>query len=401
MIQFLSLPISLLIIVLVVMKRVNYGLALLIGTVSLGILSGLSPQQFLDAFMTAFMDITTYDLALIISLIPILAYSMKETGMVDELIESVKRTLSSRAVLMFIPALMGALPMIGGALMSAPLIDKEADKLKLDGKEKSYINLWFRHWIYFIYPLYSPMILLAKLTDITIYSLISIQILPMFFYLLIGYLFAIRRIKDNKVKSEQRHSENLFSILVNISPILLVMLINLTIGVMVISLTIGIIYVFLVKKVMPLKIAFILKNGFNWKLPFAILGVMCFRNMVESSGAILAILPYIQATGLPIDILLIVISWIIGLTTAMPTAGIAIIVPIAMTFGKLNLILASTLYLTMNFAYLMSPLHLCMVLTLEHFKSRLQDVYQKLIPSALISYIFFLFTILFLHYIPL
>ena len=144
MIQFLSLPISLLIIVLVVMKRVNYGLALLIGTVSLGILSGLSPQQFLDAFTTAFMDITMYDLALIISLIPILAYSMKETGMVDELIESVKRTLSSRAVLMFIPALMGALPMIGGALMSAPLIDKEADKLKLDGKEKSYINLWFK-----------------------------------------------------------------------------------------------------------------------------------------------------------------------------------------------------------------------------------------------------------------
>ena len=130
------------------------------------------------------MDITTYELALVVSLIPILAYFMKEVGMIDNLIESVRRIISGRAVLMILPALMGLLPMPGGALISAPLIDNEARRLKLTEEKKSFVNVWFRHWVFFIYPLSSSLILMARLTGISIYSLIMIQVFPTFLYLL-------------------------------------------------------------------------------------------------------------------------------------------------------------------------------------------------------------------------
>ncbi len=373
------------------MKRVHYGLALLIGTVTLGLFSGLSPQQFADVFSSALTDITTLDLILIVSLIPILAHCMKETGMLDNLIKSVKGVLSSRAVLMFLPAVMGALPMPGGALLSAPLIDDEAKRLNLSGEETGFINVWFRHWIFFIYPLSSSLILAASLTGVSLYSLIIIQFIPLLLYLLLGYLVSIRKIEDDRESEKHRDAKTILSILVNMSPIVLVVLLNI-IGVdMAAALAIGVAFVLVMNRVKPRIAALLLRRGFDWRLPFAIIGVMCFRYMMETSGAVSTVLPYIEATGLPTTLLLIAIAWTVGLATAMPTAGIGIIIPMAMVMaGNLTPILTSVIYLTMIFSYLISPMHLCLILTVEYYKTRLHTVYQRLIPTAVAAYLAFL-----------
>lgn len=391
LIQALGLLVSFAIIVVVIMKRVNYGLALLIGTVTLGIFSQLSLQQFMDVFITALTDTATYNLALIVSLIPILAHCMRETGMMDRLIMSVKKVLSSRAVLMILPALMGALPMPGGALLSAPLIDDEAERLKLTGEERSFINVWFRHWIFFIYPISSALILLESLTGINLYSLILIQVLPALFYLLLGYFISVHRIENDKTENERRRDAKTFlSIFRNMSPILLAVLLS-GLGVhMAIALTAGIILTLLLSRVKIRNAAVLLRRGFDWRLPFAIIGVMCFRCMIEYSEAVSAILPYIAAVKLPTILLLLIIAWTVGLATAMPTAGIAIIFPIAAIMVNLTPILTSLLYLTMVFSYLISPIHLCLILTVEYYKSNLRNVYRKLIPAAMTTYLIIL-----------
>lgn len=378
-------------IVVAVMKRVNYGLALLIGAVTLGLFSQLSPPGFADVFTSALTDITTFDLILIVSLIPILAHCMKETGMLDNLIRSVRGVLSSRAVLMFLPALMGTLPMPGGALLSAPLIDDEAKRLKLSGEERSFINVWFRHWIFFIYPLSSPLILAASLTGVSLYSLILIQFLPVLLYLFLGYFVSIRKIEDERGGEKHRDAKTLLSIPVNVSPIVLVVLLNILGVNMAVALAIGVAFVLVINKVKPWRAAVLLRRGFDWRLPFAIMGVMCFRYMMEASGAVMTVLPYIEATGLPTNLLLIAIAWSVGLATAMPTAGIAIIIPIAMVMaGNLTPILTSLIYLTMILSYLISPMHLCLILTVEYYKARPQAVYQKLIPTTVAAYLAFL-----------
>ena len=391
LIQAIGLLVSLALIVVAVMKHVNYGLALLIGTVTLGLFSQLSPRGFADVFTSALTDITTFDLILIVSLIPILAYCMRETGMLDNLIRSVKGVLSSRAGLMFLPALMGALPMPGGALLSAPLIDDEAKRLKLSGEERSFINVWFRHWIFFIYPLSSSLILAASLTGVSLYSLILIQFLPVLLYLLLGYFVSIRKIEDEREGEKHREAKALLSIPVNMSPIILVVVLNILGVDMAIALAIGVAFTLAIYKVKPRRAALLLRRGFDWRLPFAIMGVMCFRYMMEASGAVSTVLPYIEATGLPTSLLLIAIAWIVGLATAMPTAGIAIIIPIAMVMTeKLTPILTSLIYLTMILSYLISPMHLCLILTVEYHKARLHTVYQKLIPTAVAAYLAFL-----------
>lgn len=391
LIQAIGLLVSLALIVIAVMKRVNYGLALLMGTVTLGLFSHLSPKQFVDVFRSALTDITTLDLILIVSLIPILAYCMKETEMLENLIKSVKAVLSSRAVLIILPAVMGALPMPGGALLSAPLIDDEARRLNLSGEERSFINVWFRHWLWFIYPLSSPLILAASLTGVSLYSLILIQFPPMVLYLLLGYLVSIRKIGDEGKGEKQRDAKTFLSIPVNMSPIVLVVLLNILGMDMAAALAIGVAFVLVMNKVKSERAVLLLRRGFNWRLPLAIIGVMCFRYMMEASGAVSAVLPYIEATELPKTILLIAIAWLVGLATAMPTAGIAIIIPMAMVMaGNLSPILTSAIYVTVVLSYLISPMHLCLILTVEYYKARLQTVYRSLIPTAVVAYLAFL-----------
>lgn len=391
LIQAIGLLVSLALIVIAVMKRVNYGLALLMGTVTLGLFSHLSPQQFVDVFRSTLTDITTLDLILIVSLIPILAYCMKETEMLENLIKSVKAVLSSRAVLIILPAVMGALPMPGGALLSAPLIDDEAQRLNLSGEERSFINVWFRHWLWFIYPLSSPLILAASLTGVSLYSLILIQFPPMVLYLLLGYLVSIRKIGDEGEGEKQRDAKTFLSIPVNMSPIVLVVLLNILGMDMAAALAIGVAFVLVMNKVKSERAVLLLRRGFNWRLPLAIIGVMCFRYMIEASGAVSAVLPYIEATELPKTILLIAIAWLVGLATAMPTAGIAIIIPMAMVMaGNLSPILTSAIYVTVVLSYLISPMHLCLILTVEYYKARLQTVYRSLIPTAVVAYLAFL-----------
>jgi len=388
LIQALGLLTSLIVIVLLVVRHVNYGFALLIGALALGVFSQLTPQQFVQVLTSALIDWTTFDLVLIVSLIPILAVCMRETGIVNSLIVSVRKVLSGRAVLVMLPALMGALPMTGGALLSAPLIDEEAKRLKLTSEERSFINVWFRHWNFFIYPLSSPLILAASLAGVNLYDVILIQFPALLLYLLLGYFTAIRGIKDSNKNDNSRDLKTLLSIPLNTGPVLLAVTLNIFGMPMVAALAVGIASVLVFKKVSLQKAASMLRQGFDWKLSFAIVGVMSLRRMIEYSGAVSSVLPYIQVAGVPTVAPLIIIDWIVGLATAMPTASVAVIVPIAMmTIKDVTPMLISILYLTMIFSYLISPMHLCLILTVEYYKSRLQTVYRKLIPASVATYL--------------
>jgi hypothetical protein len=43
------------------------------------------------------------------------------------------------------PALIGLLPMPGGAIFSAPMVKDIGSRYQLSGSQLSYINYWFRH----------------------------------------------------------------------------------------------------------------------------------------------------------------------------------------------------------------------------------------------------------------
>ena len=65
------------------------------------------------------------------------------------------------------------MPVLGGAAVSAPLVDKLGDGLDLSPDTKAAINLVFRHGMFFIFPLSPTMILVANLIGVSVGTLIS------------------------------------------------------------------------------------------------------------------------------------------------------------------------------------------------------------------------------------
>ena len=74
-----------------------------------------------------------------------------------------------------LPALVGLLPMPGGALFSAPLVDSVDSEKGIGGTLKAAVNYWFRHiWEYW-WPLYPGVILAIRYSGLPFELFLIIQ----------------------------------------------------------------------------------------------------------------------------------------------------------------------------------------------------------------------------------
>ena len=91
----------------------------------------------------------------------------------------------------------------GGVLVSAPMVDAEADKLGFDDLKKTFINIWFRNAIIPVYPVTQFIILTGALTQTGIDELIIRQILVVIVIVALGYFIGLRKTQPQK-KIEQK-----------------------------------------------------------------------------------------------------------------------------------------------------------------------------------------------------
>ncbi len=383
LLQLLGMILAISAIVILVMRRFNYGLALIFGSLILGFFFGFSLKDFAQVFLSTLTDPVTCELALVIALIPILAFCMTETGMIEDFLEGLKGFVSSGSILVVVPAMLGMLPMPGGALFSAPYIDGEAKKMRMGPDLKSFVNVWFRHCMFLVYPITPTLILASRLGGVDLFHLILIQVPIFVIYLSTGYVFSILSIKSHNKGVKNADSHRIIPLFISVSPLILAILL-IALGVpMALALIIGIGLVFGLKRVSYRKVLSLLRRGFNWRLVLAVFGMMLFSHMIQASGAINVIISYIgHAETYPL-LFLILFSCFAGVATAHLSVALAIVFPMALQMlGNLTPVVVSMLYLTAYFSYLVSPMHLCLVLTVEYYEARLQGVYRRLIPLS-------------------
>lgn len=374
-----------------VIKRVNYGVALTLGAILLGLSFGSSVNNILLTAYRTITDPVTIELTFAVMLIPILAQSLIDTKLIDGLIEGLKTRLPPKAILAMIPAVFGLFPMYGGALVSAPLIDGEANKFDVNPARKTMINLWFRHMWFFVSPLVSTLIIVSKMTNVNIYDIILVNIPVFLIHNLVGYYFLLRPIKP-KVLVSRRANNTLSSILKGVVPVALAITLNVSGLPLPLSLLCGIVSAFLLGRG-SLKQAFeTIKRGFMVNLVLAVLGAMYFRYMVSSAGVDEFIISNAEAYGVPLTAFFTLIPLIFGFITADPqTSAIVSASLVANGQNILTPVQVSLLYLSSFLSYFLSPLHLCLILTVGYFGSKLKHVYKTLIPLTLVDYFVCLF----------
>ncbi|MEI6306723.1 MAG: DUF401 family protein, partial [Deltaproteobacteria bacterium] len=131
-----------------------------------------------------------------------------------------------------------------------------------------------------------------------------------------------------------------------------------------------------------------LRESVSGKALFLVIGIMIFQEVLRTTGALSGISNFFAASHMPVYLLLFLIPFIAGVMTGLTVGYIGITFPLLLPLmgaptpspGLVALAFAS------GFAGVMlSPIHLCYVLTCEYFKADMVKVYHRLvIPSALV-----------------
>lgn len=371
-------------------KKVDFGISILVASGALILFVKLD-RGVIGWLVDITTDYDTLELVAAIVLIGYMGYIYRDSEQVDRLITSLRGIIKDRRVIVAsIPAIFGLMPMPGGALVSAPMIEDEGDALGLDGVHKAFINWWFRHIWFSVYPVSMGLIITSKLSGVNIYK-IAIFNSPIFIVsIIIGAIWGLGSIekKENVTLPEGKSGfKHFLAIVWGLLPILLALGLNLIFNVpFFITLAVAVVFLIMqnykkynLKRIFPL-----IKDGFSLNLLLAAYGIMLFKGIVERSGALAPAVDALQSY-IPMLAVVVISSLIIGMVMGHLPAAVGIGLPVLIPLlPVINVQTIAMVYLFIMLGYLISPIHLCIILTVEYFKADLTRFYKRAKISIII-----------------
>lgn len=286
-----------------------------------------------------------------------------------------------------LPAAIGLMPMPGGALLSAPLIQ---DVLKDEGKSPQFlaiVNYWFRHSMEFFWPLYPAIILGAGIVGLPVRKFSALGMMMSVTMFSVGYLFFLRSISGQKRST--RTLRSIGHICLSLWPVFLAVFLALVFELnIVISLTAAILATVVLYRVKWSVIWSALKEAAIWRLFFMVFGIILFKDMLELSGAVGCIPDEVTRLGIPPAVAIFVVAFLSGLLSGMMAAFVGLSFPVLAGFLYVPQINLGHIFLTYLSGYLgmiLSPTHLCLLLSADYFKAELGRIYRIFLPPILVA----------------
>lgn len=389
------------ILILILIKRHwSLGNAFLTGSITLGLLFGMHPTSIVKGIFNALMHPKTLSLSIVVSLILVLSHSLEKSGQMGRLLENYKGLVRRpRLNLVVFPALIGLLPMPGGAIFSAPMVKNLGAAHQLPGATLSYINYWFRHiWEYW-WPLYPGILLTTALAGIDLWRLVVYSMPLTLVAVAVGYW----PLRGNTINGPAGVRSKPFGpFFKELAPVAFVIFFGLGLGAVFSALMppvvrpvakeVGLIAALLAaialvwrQNRMPAKTCVtLLVQPTMVKMIYMVAGILIFKGVLEDSGAVERLSQEMldwQIPLVPIAMLLPFIVGIVGgITIAFVGATFPILVSLVNSLGQSDLMLPyMMLALVCGFSgVLVSPLHLCLLLSNEYFETNLVAVYRCL-----------------------
>jgi hypothetical protein len=272
------------------------------------------------------------------------------------------------------PALIGLLPMPGGAMFSAPMVkDISEDTPNISSKDALATNYWFRHSMEYFWPLYPAIIIVASMANVSLRSIV-IYMLPVGLAAIItGYLLMIRSIP--KVKLEK---SSLLQLVISSWPIIVVIIFVILNqpGWLVVLLT-SVTYL-LTKR----NKAGALKGVLNkWKTFILLLAVFYFKAFVESTHVHDFMSEELINWSIPTLLVMMVLPFIMGQMTGITQGAVGLSFPLVMSMASdgSGLSVAILAYTFAVAGVLLSPVHLCIVLTVNYFRESYSALVKRII----------------------
>ena len=392
MAEIIKLLVVIAIIMFLIRRKWKLEYIMLLASLLIGIFFDLSPIQIGKNIVLALVDPMTLRLIGIIVLVYILSGVLRKVESLKDLVDSLQQLVKDyRLILAFIPALLGLIPMPAGAMFSAPMVKEIGDRVELTSEEETFVNYWFRHVWEFVWPLFSGMILFAGLLKVEIREVILVQIPLTITAVMVGFIWEYKNLKkDNGIISKKDIFLNFKKLFLGVWPILFIIILVLGVKIdLVLSLVIVILSLLFIniKKLNLRIIKEIVKNDIDLGVVILIAGIMIFKRILQVSGGIEIIPEVFTKLGIHPFIVLFIIPFFIGMMTGLTPAAVGIGLPVLLPIiiqGEANLYYAMLAFTGSFVGVMISPMHLCLVVTKNYFKADVGKIYKMLIPPLII-----------------
>lgn len=380
MADILKISATFLLIVVLLRRKVGIGRVMLMGAAFLAVIYLMSPGAILETATKALTDTVTLRLAVALSLIRVFELVLRETEMLGDMTEASKALLRNRkAAMISMPLLIGMLPSVGGAYFSAPMVDEATKSSAMPQEEKAFVNYWFRHPWEFVLPLYPGIVLASAISGIELRTLIAVNLVPAALMAAGGFLLSMRGVKG-KPRKRKISKKGLLSFLPIASVLFLVVVLHVRLYA---SFAIVLAGLFLYYRYSPRQVLAALKKGFSFEVIVLIVGVMLFKTTMEDSGAVSALSAYFTSRGIPLMPMLFLLPFLTGILTGITVGYVGAAFPLLMSLSGGGTVAALAFAFASGFVgVLLSPVHVCLVLTREYFKADMGGIYRRTLPAG-------------------
>lgn len=382
--DILKISLIFILIVLLLRKRLNIGYVLLIAGGLLILLYLMPLNSILNTIKKTLTDSVTIKLTIALTSIRVLELILREKNILSEMMYSSRAMLRrKKAVIISMPLLIGLLPSVGGAYFSAPMVDESTKGIKLSQEEKGFINYWYRHPWEYILPLYPGIVLASAISGIELRHLILANLSYAVMVFLTGFLFCMKKVVGRYHEYPSISKRGLLSFMPIGVVLAMVILFKLELHYALLLSTAGLlaIYRYNLKGILRA-----IRYGLSIDVIILIVGVMFFKGVMESSGAVKNISEFFTLKGIPLMPMLFLLPFISGLLTGLTVGFVGSTFPLLLSMmagqGEGLLFHLSFAFASGFLGVLLSPLHVCLILTREYFKADMWGMYRKMLPAS-------------------
>lgn len=384
----------------------HLGYSILLFSVILSLWTGTGPR----GVVLQLADLArpeNYLLTVIVLFLLFFTEALSKSGRMAKTVAALRDWLRSRRLILAgLPALVGLLPMPGGALFSAPLVASVDSEKELDENHKVAINYWFRHiWEYW-WPLYPGVILAIRFSGLPVAVYFLVQMPFTLVAVLGGYLFILRKVKRKQGEGAQAKTLHPAGALSAMGPIALLVTLSVlgsallplagiggtlaSLLAMLAGLIASLLWIFTAdpRSFGPSLVLFRDRN--TWLMMILVVGIQLFSSVIkhplDTAGATLVTLmrDELVGSGVPLLTVIMVIPFIAGLVTGVAFGFVGASFPIVFALigndpGPGTLAAATACAYSFGYMGMMiSPMHVCFVVTGEYFRCSIYGTYRYL-----------------------
>lgn len=386
---FIIIAVSMAAVLVVLRMRRPVGLAMLTGALLVWILSGAQLQDLTKSVYQVFTMSRTYELIFALYFVMCLEIQLRLSGSLKGMLEALQHWFKSdRVTIALMPAVLGLLPSLGGAIFSAPMVQSLGNGLEINKEQKSVINFWFRHVTEYFSPINSGVLIASAILSIPIGQIILNTYVAGIISLLVGWFICIPKGNAAKslISSEPANNwSDIKAVFLTLSPVIFNFVFIVFFGgsaaVSMGIVTLGMFGLLALDK-NPVPFLGTMRAALDYKLILNVTCIILFIQVLDNTQTLRKLVEVLSNSSLSIPMVIGIVSVLIGALTGMSQGHSAMVMPLVASLAPQDVKLAALAFVCGVAGQMVTPTHLCLIVTIDYFKA---DFFKTLNPVFLMQ----------------